>query len=152
MLGSHRFAIDTEPQWLSDGKSLIFTSNRGGGPQIYQVDVSTGKVKRLTFHGRYNARARPIPDGSGLVMVHQHKGNFHIARMDYNSGRISLLSDTNLDESPSIAANGSMVMYATKRGNQGVLAAVSIDGRIRFILPSQGEDVREPVWSPFLTN
>ena len=44
MVGSHRFAIDTEPQWMPDGKSLIFTSNRGGGPQIYQYELGSGKV------------------------------------------------------------------------------------------------------------
>ncbi len=152
MVGSHRFAIDTEPQWLPKGNTLMFTSNRGGSPQLYSVNVETNQVKRLTYQGRYNARGRPIPDGSGLVMIHLEDNDFYIARQDFSTGRLSVLSDTKLDESPSIAANGSMVMYATKRDNQGVLAAVSIDGRIRFVLPSQGEDVREPAWSPFLTN
>lgn len=152
MVGSHRFAIDTEPQWMPDGKSLIFTSNRGGGPQIYQYTLASGKVSRVTFEGRYNARGRPIPDGSGIVMVHQNEKNFHIARLDFSTGRVRLLTNTRLDESPSIAANGSMIMYATKRNNEGVLAAVSIDGRISFILPSKGEEVREPAWSPFFNN
>ncbi len=152
MVGSHRLAIDTEPQWMPDGKRILFTSNRGGSPQLYEVNVATNQVKRVTFDGRYNARGRPVPDGSGIVMVHLDSNNFYIARQDFSTGRIHVLSDTKLDESPSIAANGSMVMYATKRDNRGVLAAVSIDGRIRFVLPSHGEDVREPAWSPFLTN
>ena len=150
MVGSHRFAIDTEPQWMPDGQSIVFTSNRGGQPQIYQVDLNSNKVKRLTFDGTYNARARPMPDGSGIILVHRDNGQFHIARYDIDRGRMHVLTDTYLDESPSIAANGSMVMYATKRNDRGILAAVSIDGRIKFILPSEGVDVREPAWSPFL--
>lgn len=150
-IAPHDFAIDTEPQWMPDGQTIIFTSNRGGRPQIYQVDVNSNRVQRVTHEGIYNARARPMPDGSGLILVHQtNQGEFHIARFDTQRGRMYILTNTHLDESPSIAANGSMVMYATKRGEQGILAAVSIDGRVKFNLPSQGRDVREPAWSPFI--
>lgn len=147
----HDFAIDTEPQWSTDGQSIIFTSNRGGQPQIYSVDIHSNRVQRLTYQGSYNAKARVMPDGSGLIVVHKtHQGQYRIARYDLDKNRLFVLTDTYLDEAPSIAANGSMIMYATKRGEQGILAAVSIDGRIRFDLPSQGRDVREPVWSPYL--
>jgi TolB protein len=146
----HNFAIDTEPQWMPDGKTLVFTSNRGGQPQIYQVEVYSGYVKRLSFEGNYNARARILPDGSGIIMVHRNGGDFKIARLDLKNNRTYVLTSTQLDESPSIAANGTMVLYAAKRGGNVMLAAVSIDGRVSYNLPSQGRDVREPVWSPFL--
>jgi TolB protein len=42
-----------------------------------------------------------------------------------------------------------MVIYASKAGNRGILNAVSIDGRVKFQLPSAQGDVREPSWSPF---
>lgn len=148
-VAKHNFAIDTEPQWMPDGQSLVFTSNRGGKPQIYRVDLHTGAVTRVTYDGDYNARARVMPDGSGLIMVHRKNGRFHIARYDTKRGRTHVLTSTELDESPSIAANGSMVMYATKRASRGILAAVSIDGQVKFNLPSAGRDVREPAWSPF---
>lgn len=150
-IAAHNFAIDTEPQWMPDGHHVIFTSNRGGRPQIYSVNVNTDQVQRVTKQGVYNAKARPMPDGSGIIVVHQtQQGGFHIARYDTDRDRVFILTNTQLDEAPSIAANGSMVMYATKRGQQGILAAVSIDGRIKFDLPSQGRDVREPAWSPFM--
>jgi len=146
----HDFAIDTEPQWMLDGQTLLFTSNRGGQPQIYQTNVYSGEVKRLTFQGDYNARARVMPDGSGFVLVHKDGGEFNVARFDFKRNSIFTLTTTHLDESPSIAANGTMVLYAAKRGGNVMLAAVSIDGRVSYNLPSQGRDVREPVWSPYL--
>lgn len=150
-LGSSRFAIDTEPAWADNGNALVFTSDRGGRPQIYKVDVHTESVKRLTFIGSYNAKAQPLPDGTGLILVHQNNGRYHIARYDLKRDRVHVLTSTNLDESPSIAANGSMVMYAAKRGNKGVLAVVSVDGNVKTVLPSKGaNDVREPSWSPII--
>ncbi len=57
---------------------------------------------------------------------------------------------TYLDESPSIAPNSSMLIYATRQGNQGILAVVSVDGAVKYRLPSNTGDVREPAWSPRL--
>ncbi|MEX2962558.1 Tol-Pal system beta propeller repeat protein TolB [Microbulbifer sp. TYP-18] len=146
---TRHFSIDTEPNWMPDGKSLIFTSDRGGKPQIYQLTLATGQVDRLTFDGDYNARPRVSPDGKTLVMVHRSRGVFTIATMDINSGRMRVLTETSLDESPSIAPNGAMLMYATKRGGKGILAAVSLDAGVKYNLPSQRGDVREPAWSPY---
>ncbi|WP_250459529.1 Tol-Pal system beta propeller repeat protein TolB [Microbulbifer litoralis] len=146
---TRHFAIDTEPNWMPDGKSLVFTSDRGGKPQIYELTLATGQVDRLTFDGDYNARPRVSPDGKTLVMVHRSRGVFTIATMDIKSGRMRVLTETSLDESPSIAPNGAMLMYATKRGNKGILAAVSLDAGGKYNLPSQRGDVREPAWSPY---
>ena len=148
---TRHFAIETEPAWMPDGKSLIYTSDRGGRPQIYQVNLATGYEERLTFDGRYNARGRVTPDGKGIIMVHQDEGGeFHIARLDLGRGVTTILTDTALDESPSIAPNGAMLLYATKYRGKGILAAVSLDGGVKFRLPSRFGDVREPAWSPFL--
>ncbi|VUD52749.1 Dipeptidyl-peptidase 5 [Thalassocella blandensis] len=143
-------SIDTEPNWTSDGKGIIFTSNRGGSPQIYQVTLASGRIERLTFEGDYNARPRVSPDGKSLVMVHREDGIFHIAWQDIKSGDMRILTETWLDESPSIAPNGAMLLYATQHNNKGVLAAVSMDAGVKFRLPSKQGDVREPAWSPFI--
>ncbi len=148
---TRHFAIDTEPNWTGDGKGIIFTSNRGGSPQIYQVGVASKRVERLTFEGDYNARPRVSPDGESLVMVHRENGVYHIAWQDIASGDLRILTETSLDESPSIAPNGAMLLYATKYNRKGVLAAVSMDAGVKFRLPSKQGDVREPAWSPFIS-
>lgn len=145
---TRHYAIDTEPSWTPDGESIIFTSDRGGQPQIYKIRLEDFQIERLTFEGDYNAKASVLPDGSGLVMVHRRNGTFHIAFLDLRRGRTTVLTETSLDESPSIAPNGSMLIYATQVDGQGILAGVSIDGSVKYELPSTEGDVREPAWSP----
>ncbi len=148
---TRHYAIDTEPSWMPDGKSLLFTSDRGGRPQIYRYTLATGNTERLTYEGSYNARARVAQDGRNVVMVHQKNGKFHIALLDLVTNRLQILTSTELDESPSIAPNGSMLLYATKYRGKGILAAVSVDGGVKFRLPAREGDVREPAWSPYMS-
>lgn len=143
-------AIDTEPKYAPDGKSILFTSGRGGSPQIYQLNLASGKVRRVTYEGNYNARASYTPSEKQIVMLHREDERFNIGVQHRGSSRIDLLTSSPMDESPSVSPNGRLVLYATQNNKRGVLAVVSIDGRIRMKLPSRQGDVQEPAWSPYV--
>jgi TolB protein len=142
--------IDTEPQWSVDGKKIYFTSDRSGSPQIYEVDVADPRApRRVTFEGGYNARARVSPDGKRLAVVYLDSGSYRIATVDLASKAVQVLSQGRQDESPSFAPNGSTIIYATQERGRGVLATVSVDGRVQQRLAASRGEVREPVWAPF---
>jgi TolB protein len=143
-------AIDTEAAWSADGKSLFFTSDRSGSPQIYRVAANSGgeRPTRVTFEGTYNARPRVSPDGNTLAMVTLDSGSYRIAVQDLRNGGSRILTQGRLDESPSFAPNGAEVIYATQDRGRGVLATVSVDGNVQQRLASES-DIREPVWAPF---
>ena len=138
--------IDTEPAWSPDGQSLLFTSDRGGSPQIYQMPATGGNARRMTFDGSYNVSPTWSPDSKRFAFVQRSEGRFRIAVQDIATGQVQVLTDTNLDESPSFAANGKMIVYATEINGRGVLAAVSSDGKTQVRLSDRAGDMREPSW------
>lgn len=151
---TNHYSIDTEPAWSPDGRSLIFTSDRAGKPQIYQLAVNqkgrSGNPKRLTYEGNYNAGASFSPDGKSLVLITRVQGSFRVGVFDMDNRQLQILTRSSLDESPSFAPNGKMVLYATELRGRGILEAISVDGshspqRLRVL---RG-DVREPAWSPY---
>ena len=147
---TNHFAIDTSAVWSGDGSTLYFTSDRGGKPQIYQVPASGGGATRVTFQGSYNADPTVSGDNKKLAATQQSGGGYRIALMDRGvGGSWTNLSPGPLDESPSFAPNGMMILYAAREGRRDVLYAVSSDGRVRQRLVLAAGDVREPAWGPY---
>ena len=142
--------IDTEPNFSPDGQWVIFTSDRGGSPQIYRVPVSGGAPERLTFEGSYNVSPRYAPDGKSFVFIQRNGGRFNVAVQDFVSRQTQVLTENGIDESPSFAPNGRIILYATEIRGRGILAAVSSDGRVRQRFSAEIGDVREPAWGPIL--
>jgi TolB protein len=150
---TNHFGIDTEPFWGKDGQTIYFTSDRAGKPQIYKLNIASGAVERVTFVGNYNANPKLSADEKTLVMVHRQEGYavFRVAAQDLTRGTVKILTQTSLDESPTVAPNGTMIIYATRYEGRGVVMLASINGRVKIPLPikAQGE-IREPSWSPYL--
>lgn len=147
-----QFAIDTESSWSPKGNKLLFTSGRSGSPQIYELDLRklNPKAKRISFEGTYNAKASYLPKEEGIIFVHRTEdGLFHIALKYKRENFIRILTEAKMDESPSVAPNGNMVIYGIREDDQSMLAGFSLSGA-RFKLPASNGEVREPAWSNFL--
>jgi TolB protein len=147
---THSSAIDTEANFSPDGQWLIFTSDRGGSPQIYRVSVAGGQPQRLTFDGSYNVSPRYSPDGKSFTFIRRNGSRFNVAVQDFALSQAQVLTDDGVDESPSFAPNGKMILYASVVGGRGILAAVSSDGRVKQRFTEDAGDVREPSWGPLV--
>ncbi|WP_225721634.1 Tol-Pal system beta propeller repeat protein TolB [Candidatus Vallotiella sp. (ex Adelges kitamiensis)] len=147
------YSIDTEPTFSSDGQSIYFTSDRGGQPQIYKMSIqgeSYSSAQRVTFNGSYNTSARISPDGKKCAYISCVENVFRLKLQDLTTGIVTVLTNTRYDESPSFSANGEYLLYATQVNGRQVLAIVSTDNSMHYILTISGGNVHNPAWGPFI--
>ncbi len=82
-------AIDTEPSWSPDGRTLYFNSDRAGGPQVYRVGIEPGaRAERVTYEGVYNARPRVSPDGKQVAVVYGQNNTYRIGLVNPANGNL----------------------------------------------------------------
>ena len=75
---------------------------------------------------------------------------YNIALLDLDSGNLKVLNNIGEDQSPSVAPNGSMVLFGSLYQGRSVLAMAANDGSVQLRLPSRDGEVQDPAWSPFL--
>ena len=148
---TNHYSIDTESSWSPDGSSIMFTSGRSGSPQLYEINLRkfNSKPQRITFEGNYNAKGSYLKNGDGIIFVHRSSDDFKIALKYFNENFIRPLTESKLDESPSISPNGNVIIYAVTENGENLLSGLTLSGA-RFRLPAKKGEVREPAWSGFL--
>ncbi len=146
-------AIDTSPSASPDGDSIVFNSDRGGSPQLYVMDWDGDGVRRISFgRGRYST---PVwsPRGDLVAFTKQHRGRFHIGVMRPDGSGERLLTGSFLDEAPTWAPNGRVLMFfrqsPSKKGDGGGesrLVSVDLTGfNLRRV--TTPTDASDPAWS-----
>ncbi len=145
-------AIETAPGFSPDGSQIVFESDRSGTQQLYVMPASGGEPTRISFgQGRYGT---PVwsPRGDLIAFTKQNEGRFHIGVMRVDGSEERLLTASFLDEGPTWAPNGRVIMFM--RGTQGAggesaLYSVDISGRNLRRVPTEGP-ASDPAWSPLL--
>lgn len=147
-------AIDTSPSYAPDGHAIVFNSDRGGSQQIYTMDANGGNIQRISFGtGNY---ATPVwsPRGDLIAFTKQTGGKFYIGVMKPDGSGERLLTQSWLDEGPSWAPNGRVIIFSREApggagGNRAKLYSVDITGYNLREVPTS-TDASDPAWSPLL--
>jgi TolB protein len=145
-------SIETAPSFSPDGSQIVFESDRTGGQQIYVMPASGGEGTRISGgKGRYGT---PVwsPRGDYIAFTKQNEGRFHIGVMRTDGTEERLLTASFLDEGPTWAPNGRVLMFTRETsggGGQSSLWSVDITGRNLKQIPTEGP-ASDPAWSPLL--
>ncbi len=143
-------SIETSPSFSPDGTRIVFNSDRGGSPQLYVMGADGSGVRRISYgSGRYTT---PVwsPTGDFIAFTKQAGGQFHIGVMRADGSDERLLTGSYLDEGPTWAPNGRVLMFSRETpGGEPRLWTVDITGRILRPAPYPGSG-SDPAWSPLL--
>ena len=145
-------SIETAPSFSPDGTRIVFESDRSGNQQLYVMPAGGGEATRISFgQGRYGT---PVwsPRGDFIAFTKQNAGRFHIGVMRVDGSQERLLTASFLDEGPTWAPNGRVLMITRESAGangEPALFSVDISGRNlkRLPMPTAASD---PAWSPLL--
>lgn len=142
--------IETSPSYSPDGSRIVFESDRGGKQQLYVMPAGGGEGSRISFGGGSYASPVWSPKGDLIAFTKIQGGRFHIGVMRPDGSDERLLSTSFLDEGPTFAPNGRVVMFFRESpGARGSSQIMSIDvsgiNLRRAPTPGAGSD---PSWSP----
>ena len=143
-------SIETAPSFSPDGSQIVFESDRSGSQQLYVMSASGGEARRISFGpGRYGT---PVwsPRGDLVAFTKQNAGRFHIGVMRLDGSEERLLTASFLDEGPTWAPNGRVIMFSREtQGEQGRSTLYSVDITGRNLRPVRTlEGGSDPSWSP----
>ncbi len=122
-------ALDRQPVYSPDGKSVMFSSNRGGTLDLWEVSVETGEMHRVTDDPEDDWDPEYGPDGQSIIWCSDRSGAFEIwmARRDGTAPR--QLSHDGLDaENPSISPDGRWVYYSSANTEKVGLWRIPTEG------------------------
>jgi Tol biopolymer transport system component len=76
---THGPGYDLQPDWSSDGRSIVFVRYDKDAMELWRLDVATGRQQVLTQSGAVNLEPRIAPDGRRLAFVStQSTGHFNL--------------------------------------------------------------------------
>jgi TolB protein len=143
--------IDTSPSYSPDGKQIVFNSDRGGQPALYIMDSNGANARRLTYNeGRYYSPAWS-PRGDLIAYVVQRAGTFHIGVIDPEGNEERLLTDSYMDDNPTWAPNGRVLVFSrqTNRSDRTRIMTIDLTGYNLRELPTP-TNASDPAWSPLI--
>lgn len=132
-------AHDRQPRYSPDGRRLIFSSNRSGNLDLWQLDLTTGALVRLTDDPAEDWDPAWVGDGRQIVWSSARSGNFEIwiAAAD-GSGARQLTRDGVDAENPTATPDGQWIVYVSLNPEKRGIWRVRPDGSdARLMIPGE---------------
>lgn len=151
---NHRFLTDggdlvLTPRFHPDANRIAYMAYRGPVPQVYQMDIATGREGLVGDFSAMTFAPRFSPDGRRIALSMSEGGNSDIYVLDLVTGeQRRLTSHTSIDTSPSFDPDGRRIVFNSDRAGTPQLYVMNADGsgqqRISFGEGNYGS----PTWSP----
>jgi Tol biopolymer transport system component len=148
-------STDRQPVYSPDGETIAFSSNRGGGMNLWTVSSSSGRLRRLT-NSHLNWDPGFLRDGR-IVWSSNRSGNYEIwiADPDGSAAR-KVTQDEGNAENPTATPDGEWIVYSSGNPEKAGLWKIRPDGTEathlfegRATIPEVSPDGRHAVFRSF---
>jgi TolB protein len=141
--------INVSPAWMPDSRSLLFTSYKRGNPDLFMIDLLSGRETLLSRRAGLNLGGKPSPDGSRIAVTVEDQGNAEIVLLDRGGNIVRRLTDNwAIDVSPSWAPDGRQIAFCSNRTGAPQIYVMNADGGEARRLTFSGTYNTAPAWSP----
>lgn len=138
--------------WTSDGHSLVFSSNRGGRQELWQMHVrAPAGLLRLVAAGDDPYEVAIAREGYHLVYAHHlmHEEVWRIPLDRHASGQAkSFISSTRVDVLPKYSPDGRRIAFESGRSGNQEIWMCDADGSHAVQLTTFRAWAGSPRWSP----
>jgi Tol biopolymer transport system component len=149
-------STDRQPVYSPDGEWVAFSSNRGGGMNLWLVSTATGNLRRVT-DAHVNWDPAFTRDGRRLLWSSNRGGNFEIWTADVDgSGPRQVTHDGGNAENPTATPDGQWIAYSSGNPEKAGLWKIRPDGsdatqvvKGRVSLPDLSPDGRHVLYRVF---
>jgi len=137
------------PRFSPSAQKITFMSYENIVPQVYLLDIETGRRELLGNFPGMTFAPRFSPDGNQLIMSMMDKGNSDLYKMDLRSRSTTrLTSQPAIDVSGSFSPDGRRIVFNSDRGGSPQIYTMNSDGtNVKRISFGNGR-YSAPVWSP----
>jgi len=148
-------ALVTGPSWSLDGTKLLYTTYyKTGFPDIYMIDLLSGrKIPVATYKGT-NSGGEYSPNGRSVAMSLSSAGNAEIfvaASIDSKPRRLTI--NKSLETSPTWSPDGRRLAFTSDaRGKPQIYEISANGGPMRRIPTNVSSYCSEPTWNPIKEN
>ncbi|HEV7428714.1 MAG TPA: protein kinase [Thermoanaerobaculia bacterium] len=103
---------DRQPVYSPDGQLVLFSSNRSGNLDLWQMNLAAGSVRKITDDAAEDWDPAFTPDGKKIVWSSGRTGNLEIWMANADGSEAHQVSHDGVDaENPTATADGQWILY-----------------------------------------
>jgi TolB protein len=138
------------PVWAPDGRRLaLVQGDRRGNTDILVLDVTTGRVRRLTDSNCINTDPTWNPAGTQLAFTSDREGNPQVYLMEEDGSNVRRLTrEGTYNGSPAWSPSGSMVAYVSRFEGKFDLFVYKLGDGKSYQITTGVASSESPSWSP----